>query len=342
MVSDLAQGHKPALRLRIIMLGTCLVLTNLGIWVWSLVLFRHSPVLLGNALIAYGFGLRHAVDADHIAAIDNVTRQFIQMGKRPLTLGLWFAIGHSTLVVIATFGTIVLSHTLQDHLEIWRNIGGVISTVISAGFLFILALINLLVLYSTWQTYRNVKKHGEEKPETIEKILPQKGVLARFLRPLFQLVSKSWHMFFLGFLFGLGFDTATEVSLLGLSASEASRGIAIASIMIFPALFAAGMSLIDTADGVLMTGAYQWAFVDPLRKLRYNIVITLVSVLVALVIGSIETLNLIADQFNAQGKLWNLVSSLGESFNTLGFIFVGMFAVSWSGAVIVYRYRKTK
>ncbi|BCI66141.1 HoxN/HupN/NixA family nickel/cobalt transporter [Acetobacter aceti] len=342
MASDLTQASEPAFRLRIIVLGSCLVLANLGIWMWALILFRHSPVLLGNALIAYGFGLRHAVDADHIAAIDNVTRQLIQMGKRPLTLGLWFAIGHSTLVVIATLGTIVLSHTLQDHLEIWRNIGGVISTVISAGFLFILALINLLVLHSTWQTYRNVKKHGEEKPETIEKILAQKGVLARFLRPLFQLVSKSWHMVFLGFLFGLGFDTATEVSLLGLSASEASRGIAIASIMIFPALFAAGMSLIDTADGVLMTGAYQWAFVDPLRKLRYNIAITLVSVLVALVIGSIEVLNLVADQFNAQGKLWNLVASLGDNFNTLGFIVIGLFALAWAGSAVIYRYGKDK
>lgn len=342
MASDLALGHPPTLRLRIIVLGTCLVLANLGIWIWALVLFRHSPVLLGNALIAYGFGLRHAVDADHIAAIDNVTRQLIQMGKRPLTLGLWFALGHSTLVVIAAFSTIMLSNALQDRLEAWRNIGGVISTVISAAFLFILALINLLVLLSTWKTYRNARKHPEEKPENIEKLLEQKGILARLLRPLFKLVSKSWHMFFLGFLFGLGFDTATEVSLLGLSASEASRGIAVASIMIFPALFAAGMSLIDTADGVLMTGAYQWAFVDPLRKLRYNIAITLVSVLVALVIGSIETLDLIADQFNAQGKFWNIVSSLGDHFNTLGFVVIGMFALAWAGSAVIYRYGRRK
>lgn len=324
------------------MLGICLLLANLGIWIWTLVLFRHSPVLLGNALIAYGFGLRHAVDADHIAAIDNVTRQLIQAGKRPLTLGLWFAMGHSTIVMIATFSTIMLSHTLQDRLDAWRDIGGVISTVVSATFLFVLALINLLVLLSTWKTYRNAKKHPEEKPDSIEKLLEQKGVLARFLRPLFKLVSKSWHMFFLGFLFGLGFDTATEVSLLGLSASEASHGIALASIMVFPALFAAGMSLIDTADGVLMTGAYQWAFVDPLRKLRYNIAITLVSVLVALIIGSIETLNLIADQFNIQGKLWNMMASLGESFNTLGFIVIALFALAWAGSAIIYRYGKYK
>ncbi|MCH4092268.1 HoxN/HupN/NixA family nickel/cobalt transporter [Acetobacter sp.] len=342
MASDPARRRQAALPLRIIVLGTCLVLANLAIWFWALLLFRQSPVLLGNALIAYGFGLRHAVDADHIAAIDNVTRQFIQRGKRSLTLGLWFALGHSTLVVIATFGTIVLSHALQDHLGTWRDIGSVVGTLISAGFLFILALTNLLVLRSTWRTYRKLRDHPEENPDIFEKISEQNGVLTRFFRPLFRLISKSWHMFFLGFLFSLGFDTATEVSLLGLSASEASHGIAVASIMMFPALFAAGMSLVDTADGVLMTGAYQWAFVDPLRKLRYNIAITLVSALVALVIGSIEMLDLVADRFNLRGKLWNIAASLGEHFNTLGLIIIGMFVLACAGSALLYRYGKNK
>lgn len=332
-----ADTPEKSLRLRISVLGLCLILANLALWVWSFVLLRDRPLLLGNALLAYGFGLRHAVDADHIASIDNVTRKFIQMGRQPLLTGFWFAIGHSLIVVLAALGTALLSQAMQDRFGAWRDIGSVTGTLISAGFLFALAITNFIVLRGAWRAWRHVKAGGAVEEIDIDALLAKGGVLARLLTPLFRLVSKSWHMVLLGFLFGLGFDTATEVSLLGLSASQASHGVSIATIMIFPALFAAGMALIDTADGVLMLGAYRWAFVDPLRKLRYNIIITLISVIVAIGIGSIETLKLLGDKIGFEGRFWQLVSLVSDSFNQIGFIVIGLFVLAWMLSLVFYR-----
>ena len=246
--------------------------------------------MLGTALLAYSFGLRHAVDADHIAAIDNVTRKLMQEGKRPVSVGFWFSIGHSAVVVLVALAIAVTTTELESRFDAWKDVGGIVSTSVSTLFLFAVAAMNIVILAGVWETFRHVRRGGAFHDQDFDLLLNSRGLLARLFRPLFRLVTQSWHMLPLGFLFGLGFDTATEVALLGISATQAGQGMSIWSIMVFPALFAAGMSLIDTTDGVLMLGAYNWAFVKPMRKLYYNLVITAVSVVVAVLIGGIEGL----------------------------------------------------
>ena len=279
------------LRGRIIGIYALLILATLAAWAWAALLFRHQPVLLGTALLAYGFGLRHAVDADHIAAIDNVTRKLMQEGKRPVGVGFCFAMGHSAVVVLAAAAVAATAASMEGRFESLKGLGGVISTSVSALFLFAIAAINLLILRSVWRTFRHVRAGGTYADEDLDLLLNRRGMLARLFRPLFRLITASWHMLLLGFLFGLGFDTATEVALLGISATAAAKGLSIWAIMVFPALFAAGMSLIDTTDGILMLAAYGWAFIKPIRKLYYNLIITAVSVVVAVIIGGIEGLD---------------------------------------------------
>ena len=197
----------------------------------------------------------------------------------------------------------------------------------------------MIILRSVWRTWRHVRAGGAYVDEDLNALLNGRGLLARLFRPLFRLVGRSWHMFPLGFLFGLGFDTATEISLLGVSATQAGQGMPVWSIMVFPALFAAGMALVDTTDGVLMLGAYQWAFIKPVRKLYYNLIITLVSVVMAVLIGGIEVLGLMADKWALQGSFWTAVGGLNDHMNTLGFAVIGVFVLAWAGSVIVYRYR---
>ena len=319
------------LRRRLFSIYGVLLAANLGAWAWALLLFRDQPLLLGTALLAYGFGLRHAVDADHIAAIDNVTRKLMQEGQRPVSVGFFFALGHSTVVALAAAGVAATATLLSGRFEAFKAIGGTIGTLVSAFFLFAIAAANLVILRGVWRTFRQVR-------EDVDLLLNQRGLLARFLRPLFRLISRSWHMYPLGFLFGLGFDTATEVALLGISATQAAQGVSIWAIMVFPALFAAGMSLVDTTDGVLMLGAYEWAFVKPMRKLYYNLTITLVSVTVAVLVGGIEVLGLIGDRLALSGPFWDAIAALGDNFNTLGFVIIGVFIAAWIGSILVYRY----
>jgi nickel/cobalt transporter (NiCoT) family protein len=313
-------------------------LANLGVWGWAVLVFGDQPVLLGTALLAYGFGLRHAVDADHIAAIDNVTRKLMQEGKRPVGLGLYFALGHSTIVILAAAGVAGTATALAGSFDWFKAVGSVIGTGVSALFLFAIAAANLLILCGVWRTFQHVRKGGRYEEEDLDFLLNNRGLLARLFRPLFRLISKSWHMYPLGFLFGLGFDTATEVALLAVSATAAAKGVSIWSIMMFPALFAAGMSLIDTTDGILMLGAYNWAFIKPLRKLYYNLTITFVSVVVAVLIGGVETLGLMGDQFAIKGAFRDGLGALNGNFTALGVAIIGLFIAAWVGSVIVYRY----
>ncbi|MGI4792610.1 MAG: HoxN/HupN/NixA family nickel/cobalt transporter [Janthinobacterium lividum] len=331
-------GHA-GLRGRLIGIYSLLIAANLIVWLWAILLFRDQPLFLGTALLAYGFGLRHAVDADHIAAIDNVTRKLMQAGKRPVSVGFFFALGHSSVVILAAAGIAATATVLSGRFEQFRSIGGVIGTAVSASFLFAIATVNLVVLRSVWRTWCHVQAGGSYVEEDFDILLNDRGLLARLFRPLFRLVTRSWHMFPLGFLFGLGFDTATEIGLLGISATQAAQGISIWSIMVFPALFTAGMSLIDTTDGVLMLGAYDWAFVKPIRKLYYNLTITLVSVVVAFLVGGIEALGLIGDKLALSGWFWDGIGALNENFNNLGFIIIGIFIAAWIGSVVIYRYR---
>jgi high-affinity nickel-transport protein len=316
-----------------------LIIGNLAAWTWALLVFREHPLLLGTALLAYGFGLRHAVDADHIAAIDNVTRKLLQDGKRPVSVGFFFALGHSTVVILAAAAAAGTASVLEARFATFKDIGGVIGTSVSAGFLFAVAAMNLVILNAVWCTFRHVRRGGAYAEADFDLLLNSRGILARLFRPLFRVITASWHMFPLGFLFGLGFDTATEVALLGVSATEAAKGLSIWSIMVFPALFAAGMSLVDTTDGVLMLGAYDWAFVKPIRKLYYNLIITLVSVLVAVVVGGVEILGLIGDLLQPRGWFWDAIGALGGHFGGLGICIVGLFALAWIVSVLIYRYQ---
>ena len=213
-----------------------------------------------------------------------------------------------------------------------------VSTLVSASFLFVIAFANLIILRSIWSTFHHVRRGGRYVDEDFDILLNSRGFLVRVLRPMFRLVTRSWHMFPLGFLFGLGFGTATEVTLLGISATQVANGVSIWSIMVFPALFAAGMSLIDTTDGVLMVGAYNWAFIKPMRKLYYNLTITFVSVVIAFLIGGIETLGLIGGQFGFSGWFWDGIAALNENFNSLGFVIIGVFITAWIASIVIYRY----
>jgi high-affinity nickel-transport protein len=208
---------------------------------------------------------------------------------------------------------------------------------VSALFLFAIALMNLIILRSIYQSWRNVKNGGAYIEDDFDMLLADRGFLARLFRPLFRMITRSWHMFPLGVLFGLGFDTATEIGLLGISATQASQGLSTWSIMVFPLLFGAGMSLVDTLDGHLMLGAYGWAYMKPMRKIYYNMTMTLVSVIVAIVIGSIEALGLIADELNMQGAGWDAIGILNHNFGTLGYFIIGIFALCWAASVFIYR-----
>jgi len=326
-------------RHKVIGVYALLIVANLAAWAWALISFRSFPLLLGTALLAYGFGLRHAVDADHIAAIDNVTRKLMQEGKRPVGVGFFFSLGHSTIVVLASIAVAATAMAFKDRFDSLQSIGGVIGTLVSAGFLLLIAIVNFVIFLGVYRTFRRVKAGGAYVEEDLDMLLSQRGFLARIFRPLFKIISSSWMMYPLGFLFGLGFDTATEVGLLGISAAEASEGLPIWSILVFPALFTAGMSLVDTTDGVLMLGAYGWAFVKPVRKLYYNMTITLVSVVVSLIVGGIEALGQIGQSFALQGSLWETLNALNENFGTVGFVVIGIFIVGWAGSYLLYRAR---
>lgn len=332
-------GH-PRLRRKITGLYAVLLAFNVAAWGWAFSAFHHYPLLMGTSLLAYSLGLRHAVDADHIAAIDNVTRKLMQSGKRPISVGLMFSLGHSTIVVLASAAIAATALALQSRMNGFREIGALIGTLVSTFFLFAIALMNLLILRSVLRVFRRVRRGEPYVDEDFDLLLADRGLLARLFRPLFGLITKSWHMYLLGFLFGLGFDTATEVGVLGISAAGAAQGLPVWSILVFPVLFTAGMTLIDTTDSILMLGAYGWAFVKPIRKLYYNITITAMSVLVALLVGSIEGLGLVADRLHLSGRFWNAVGSLNDNFGLIGYLIVGVFVISWLLSAAIYRWKR--
>ncbi len=313
-----------------------LISANVCAWIWAFATFRHFPVAMGTAVLAYTLGLRHAIDADHIAAIDNVTRKLMQQGERPVGVGLFFSLGHSTVVILASVAIAVTTNGLRERFAPMRNVGGIIGTSVSALFLLLIALINAFVLMSVYRTFQHARRNGTYVTTDLNALLAGGGLLSRILRPLFALIRRSWHMYPLGFLFGLGFDTATEVGLLGISAAAASKGMGIWSILIFPALFTAGMSLVDTANGVLMLGAYGWAFAKPVRKLYYNMTVTFISVLVALLVGAVEVLGLVQEHFRFQGVFWESVATFSHNFGIVGALIIGVFVVSLVVSVALY------
>jgi high-affinity nickel-transport protein len=326
-------------RRRVAILYSILAVANIGAWVWALISFRHYPLLLGTALLAYGLGLRHAIDADHIAAIDNVTRKLMQEGQRPVGVGFFFSLGHSTVVVLASIAIAATALALNTKLAALRSVGGVIGTIVSATFLLVIAAMNLVILSTVYKTFHRARREGRYVDEDLNTLLAGGGLLARLLRPLFAMIRRSWHMYPLGLLFGLGFDTATEIGLLGISAAEAARGMSIWNILVFPALFTAGMSLVDTTDSVLMLGAYGWAFQTPIRKLYYSLTITFVSVVAALLVGGIEALGLIGNKLQLHGWFWDSIAALNENFGLIGYLIIGVFVISWVTSIAIYRLR---
>ncbi|CAI1496788.1 High-affinity nickel transport protein [Serratia grimesii] len=316
-----------------------LLAVNLVVWLLALAVFRDNATLMGTALLAYSFGLRHAVDADHIAAIDNVTRKLMQQGKTPVAVGAFFSLGHSTIVVLASAAIAATAMMFSRQMGWFHDTGGLIGTLVSSLFLLTVAFINLMVLISVWRTFRQVKAGVLDPHQSLDVLMNNGGLLARFFRPLFNLVNRSWHMYLVGFLFGLGFDTATEVGLLGISAASAGQGMNLWSIMLFPALFAAGMVLIDSIDNFVMVGAYGWAFSKPIRKLYYNMTITAASVIIAVFIGGIEALGLIADKLALSGPLWDQVARLNDHLGEMGYWVIAVFILCWLVSVVNYRLR---
>jgi high-affinity nickel-transport protein len=314
-----------------------LIAANVAAWAWAWGLFHGQPALMGTALLAWVFGLRHAVDADHIAAIDNVVRKLMQENKRPVGVGLFFSLGHSTVVVVATALIAATTVAMQDRFAEFKQIGGVIGTSVSAFFLLVIALANLVILLGVWKNFRHVRDGGKLDNDSLDLLLSGGGFLARIFRPLFGSVTASWHMYPVGFLFGLGFDTATEIGLLGIAAGQAAQGMAPWQILVFPGLFTAGMALVDTADSALMVGAYGWAFVHPIRKLWYNLTITAISVFVAVLIGGVEALGLIGDKLGLEGGVWSVVADLNENLANFGFAVIGVFIVAWLASAAIYR-----
>ncbi|KAF9542704.1 hypothetical protein EC957_001759 [Mortierella hygrophila] len=394
---------QPRLRRKCLLTIGGLVLVNIIVWILAAFAAKAYPSLLGAMVIAYTLGLRHAVDADHLAAIDNVTRKLMYQGSLkarengqdswtpPVCVGLFFSLGHSTIVIIASVALACTATAIKDKFEAFGDTGGIIGTSVSAAFLFLIGFINLYVLIQVGQELRAIHRTGEyryrdpleemirttpdassaddshgdrivnetenkhpsetdnkhpsetDNKNAGETIEPEAsrfqagGLFARIFRPLFNLIDRSWKMYPLGVLFGLGFDTATEVGLLGIAATNAQAGFPTAVILIFPALFTAGMSLIDTLDGIIMAKAYGWAFVNPVKKLWYNFVVTLMGVIVAFVVGIAELLGLLAEKLDLEGPFWDFFTMLSDNFGLIGYVILGTFVLTWAFAVLFYK-----
>ena len=296
---------------------------------------------VGLGLTAYTLGMRHAFDADHISAIDNTTRKLMAEGKRPLSVGFWFSLGHSSIVfglaVLFAVGIRALSGPVRNDGSALHQVTTLIGTGVSGGFLYVIAALNIVVLVGILRVCRAMRGGRFDEAE-LERQLSSRGLMNRFYGRFTRMVSRPWHMYPLGLLFGLGFDTASEVALLFLAAGAAGAGLPFYAILCLPILFAAGMSLLDTIDGSFMNFAYGWAFSKPVRKVFYNIAITGLSVALALIGGTIELLGLAAGELGLKGAFWNAVSRI--DVNTLGYVIVGLFVATWAVALLVWRFAR--
>jgi len=294
---------------------------------------------VGTGILAYTLGMRHAFDADHIAAIDNTTRKLVNEDKRPLSVGFFFSLGHSSVVfvlaVVLNFGIRSLDSAVSNNSSSLHRTTGIIGTSISGTFLYLIAALNVVVLLSIVKVFREMRQ-GLYDDEELEHQLNNRGLMNRFFGPLARRIDTPWKMYPIGILFGLGFDTATEVALLVLAGSAVVGGLPFYAILSLPILFAAGMSLFDTIDGCFMNFAYDWAFSKPIRKVYYNITITGLSVFVAFFIGTVEILGLIGQEENLGGSFWHFFQTF--NLNTAGFFIVGVFVVTWAVALLIWRF----
>jgi nickel/cobalt transporter (NiCoT) family protein len=328
----------PGLKRRLIAMYALLLSFNIVVWAALLFSAAKYGILLGLAPLAYGLGLRHAVDPDHLAAIDNTTRKLMQDGKRPVGVGLFFSLGHSTVVCGLSVLIALSAAFVKGNLPQMRNVGAVIGTSVSGSFLLLIAAMNLLVLIDIYGTWRRVVRGGTYDGVVLDEHLNNRGLLARLFRPMLSMVSSSWDMYPIGLLFGLGFDTASEVGILGMSATAGTSGMPVWFILLLPLLFVASMALVDTTDGIAMLGAYGWAYVRPVRKLYYNMNITLISVIIALFIGGVELLNVISAETGASGGVFAWANDV--PFTDMGYYIIGIFLVSWLVSVAVFKLRR--
>ena len=322
--------------------GAVALLHVLG-WGMLIATAGQYPALVGLGGLAYSFGLRHAFDADHISAIDNTTRKLLQDGKRPVGVGFFFSLGHSTVVLLIALALglavrAIVDSIVSDSGEL-RSVGGLIGTTVSGLFLLLIGILNLIILLDILGIYRGMRRR-EYSRATLEEHLVSGGVLTRLFKRLFAVITESWQLYPIGFLFGLGFDTASEVALLAISAGAASRGLPFAAVLSLPIIFAAGMSLMDTTDGAFMAKAYSWAFSNPIRKLFYNLTMTGLSVFVALFVGLVELSQILVQRLGLEGGVWDVIASF--DLGSLGFVIVGAFVLAWLGAFIIYRVRRVE
>jgi len=295
----------------------------------------------GTGILAYTLGMRHAFDADHIAAIDNTTRKLVGEGKRPLSVGFFFSLGHSSVVfvlaMLLNFGIRALDSQVKNGGSGLHTMTGIIGTGVSGTFLYLIAGLNVIILAGIVKVFREMRNQAYDDAE-LEEQLAKRGLMNRFLGPLARRVDSPWKMYLIGVLFGLGFDTATEVALLVLAGSAAVSGLPFYAILSLPILFAAGMCLFDTADGCFMNFAYDWAFARPVRKVYYNLTITGLSVFVAFFIGTVEILGLIEQEYRLDGGFWTFMGNF--DINKAGFVIVGVFVLTWAVALAIWHFGK--
>jgi len=330
-------------RIRLVLFFAAIALIHVVGWGLLLSIAPQYPALLGLGGLAYSFGLRHAFDADHISAIDNTTRKLLQDRKRPVGVGFFFSLGHSSVVFLIALGLgfavrIVMDGVVADDGNL-RNIGGMVGTGVSGLFLVLIGVLNLIILLDIFGVFRRMRR-GEYDRVTLEEHLVTGGVLTRAFRKLFAVITDSWQMYPIGFLFGLGFDTASEVALLAISAGAASQGLPFTAIISLPLIFAAGMSLMDTTDGAFMAKAYSWAFSNPIRKLFYNMTMTGLSVFVALFVGVVELSQIGIQLLRLEGGVWDVIA--GFDLGSLGLIIVASFIVAWIAAFVIFKVRRVE
>jgi len=301
-----------------------------------------QPTILALGGLAYTFGLRHAFDADHIAAIDNTTRKLLQDGRKPVGVGFFFSLGHSTVVFIiaAALGLTVkwIVDGVAGNGGQLKTVGGMLGTVVSGGFLVLIGILNLVVLLDIVRVYRRLKAGGYDD-KSLELDLTAGGVMSRIFGRLFRVIRHSWQMYPIGFLFGLGFDTASEVAILAISAGAAAKGLPFVAVIALPLIFAAGMSLMDTADGAFMAKAYSWAFTSPIRKVFYNLTMTSLSVFVALFIGGVELMQALIRAIGLKGGVFNAIASF-DLIGRAGYFIVAAFVLAWVAALLIYKARR--
>jgi high-affinity nickel-transport protein len=324
--------------LRLAGFGAAIALLHVAGWGLFLYYIDRSPALAGLGVLAYTFGLRHAFDADHIAAIDNTTRKMLQHEKRPLGVGFFFSLGHSTIVFGLALALALAAKTVNSSIPSFQNWGGYVGTSVSGTFLWIIGILNLLVLLDIVRIFFAMRRGSYDKAKLEERLL-DRGFMNRFFIGRFaNRIKASWQMYPLGVLFGLGFDTATEVGVLALAAGVATHQVPFLAVLSLPILFAAGMCLMDTADGAFMSHAYGWAFANPVRKVYYNITVTSLSVAVALLIGTIELLQVASAKFGLEDGFWSFLNSI--DFGTLGYAIVGLFVLTWATSIVLWRVRR--